>query len=195
MKKTSLPEDLLKILGAQGEMKAQEFLKQVPRVRGNYLDFYPVAVLLHARYISTDSTTERSGTKVIGTLGLNAQDTAIFLCQLTLPPGESFQFNNCPRDSAHNFPVTLFMTAEGYLRLDELEQRRVERNRKRNDYIVSLTVAVLVALISSYLAHYYASKRLLLERAQTPPAASNSPTPVTSPALEQATSPTIQPSP
>ena len=161
-----MAEPLLEILAAHGEMKAQDFLAHVPRRSNDYLDFYPAAALLHAGYVSTDSTTETGGTKVRGTLGLTMQDTAVFLCQLILPPGESFQINNCPRDSAYNFPVKMFMTADGYLRLDELERRRTERRRKRNDYIVSLTVAVLVALISSYLAHYFAVIRSQAERTQ-----------------------------
>jgi hypothetical protein len=154
-----IAEPLLEILAAHGEMTGQEFLKHVERKRGDYLDFYPVAALLHGGYITTDSETT-TGTKIAGAkLGVNMQDTAVVLCQLILPPGESFQINKCPRDSWHNFPVKMFMTADGYLRLDELEQRRIERKRKRNDYIVSLAVAVLVALLSSYLAHYFATKR------------------------------------
>jgi len=168
-------ELLLELLAAEGEMKAQDFLTHIRRTRGDYLDFYPVAALLHAGYITTDSETNTHDGKTIkGKLGEDLQNTAVFLCQLVLPPGESFQFNNCGRESAYSFPVKIFMTADGYLRLDELEQRRVERKRKRNDYIVSLTVAVLVALLSSYLAHYFATKRLQFERDHRP-ASSSSP--------------------
>lgn len=174
-----LAEPLLDLLAAEGEMKAQDFLTHVHRQRGDYLDFYPAAALLHAGYITTDSVTSTGrGTEIEGKLGGNLQDTAVFLCQLVLPPGESFQINNCPRDSAHNFPIKVLMTAEGYLRLDELEQRRVERKRKRTDYIVSLTVAVLVALLSSYLAHYFAMKRTQAEPLRRSDAVSSqSPTP------------------
>jgi hypothetical protein len=190
-------ERLLALLAQYGEMKAQEFVIHVPRLRGDYLDFYPAAALLHAGYIGTDVKTGPVGGKMVeSSLGPNTHDTAIMFSRFALPAGESVQIDNAPpSDSLHKFPCRIFMTAEGYLRLDELEQRRVERNRKRNDYFVSLTVAVLVALISSYLAHYYASKRLLLERAQTAPAAINSPTPVASPVHQQTTSPTIQPPP
>lgn len=173
-----MAEPLLEFLAAEGEMKAQDFLAHVKRKRGDYLDFYPAAALLHAGYITTDSQTSTGRGKTIeGKLGDSLQDTAVFLCQLVLPPGESFQINNCPRDSAHNFPIKVFMTAEGYLRLDELEQRRIEQKRKRNDYIVSLTIAVLVALLSSYLAHYFATKRAVIERAKSAASTSPSPTP------------------
>lgn len=95
-------------------MKAQDFLTHVQRKRGDYLDFYPVAALLHAGYITTDSeTSTHRGKTIEGKLGANLQDTAIFLCQLVLPPGGSFQINNCPRDSAYNFPVKVFVTADG----------------------------------------------------------------------------------
>lgn len=99
-------------------MRAQEFLSNVPRIRGDYVDFYPVAALLHAGYVSTDSTTESGKKKVEGQLGLNTKDTAVSLCQLTLKPGDSFQIDGCPRDSTHDFPLNVFITAEGYLRLD-----------------------------------------------------------------------------
>jgi hypothetical protein len=172
-----MAEPLLKLLAAEGEMKAQDFLTHVKRNRGDYLDFYPIAALLHAGYITTDSVTSTGrGQEVVGKLGGNLQDTAVFLCQLMLPPDESFQINGCLRDSAHNFPVQMFMTAEGYLRLDELEKRRIERKRKRIDYIVSLAIAVLVALLSSYLAHYFAVKRSQIERPQAA-AVSSSPSP------------------
>jgi hypothetical protein len=156
-------ENILKILASQGEMKAQELLVYVPRVRGDYFDFYPVAALLHAGYISTDSTSETSGKIVEGTLGRHAHETAVMLCQLALPSGKSFEIDKCPRDSWHDFPLRMFMTSEGYLRLDELEQRRIERKRKRTDYFVSLGVAILAAVLSSSLAHYFASKRLQRE--------------------------------
>ena len=163
---TTKSEDLLRILAKHGEMSAQELLKNVHRSRGDYLDFYPVAALLHGNYIATDSSGERSGQQFQDKLGLNTQETAVFLCQLMLPQGESFQFNNCGRESAAKFPLKMFMTADGYLRLDELDQRRIERNRKRIDYFVSFTVAVIVALLSSYLTHYFASRRLQIERNQ-----------------------------
>ena len=161
-----MTEKLMRFLAARGEMPAQEFLEKVPRTRGDYLDFYPIAALLHAKYISTDSTTESAGKKVEGQLGVTMKKTAVFLCQLTLPSGKSFQIDGCVRESACDFPVNVFITSEGYLRLDELEQRKVERNRKRVDYAVSLVIAVSVAILSSYLAHYFASERARNERTQ-----------------------------
>lgn len=172
-----MTEELLQILAEKGEMDAKDFLAKVSRNTGTYIDFFPVAALLHADYIFTDSPeTERGGKKIVGKLGFNTQETAIFLCQLMLPPGESFKINNCDRNSAHNFPLKIFITAEGYLRLDELEQRKTERKQKRIDYIVTFFVAVSVALLSSYLTHYFATKRLQLEpikQSSTPISGSN----------------------
>jgi hypothetical protein len=162
----TVTEDLLNVISERGEMPAQEFLKAVPRKRGDYLDFYPAAVLLHAGYVSTDSTTESGGERVKGKLGLNTYDTAVFLCQLMLKPGESFKINDCPRDSAHNFPLKVFITSEGFLRLDELAERRAERVQKRVDYGIALSVAIVAALLSSYLTHLFASERLRLEGGQ-----------------------------
>jgi hypothetical protein len=83
---TPTSEPLLELLAAEGEMKAQDFLTHVRRTCGDYLDFYPVAALLHAGYITTDSETSTPAGKTIkGKLGGNLQATAVFLCQLVLP--------------------------------------------------------------------------------------------------------------
>ena len=165
----AITEQLLRLLADRGEMKAQEFLASVPRTRGDYLDFYPVAALLHAGYISTDSTFDSGDKKVEGKLGLNTKDTAVFLCQLMLKPGESFQIDDCPRESAHDFPLKVFITSDGYLRLDELAERKAERVRKRIDYLAALAVAIVAALVSSYLTHHFASERQRAERAKQDP--------------------------
>lgn len=156
-------EQLLSILAQHGEMTGQEFVARVPRLRGDYSDFYPAAALLHAKYIDTDISSGEPGKLVKGSFGPNTHETAVSFCQLALPEGESFQDYEAPRNSWHDFPCRIFMTAEGYLRLDELKQRHIERKRKRVDYIMSIVVAILAALISSYLTHYYASKRLQVE--------------------------------
>ena len=155
-----MTEELMRFLAVRGEMPAQEFLKMVPRTRGDYLDFYPVAALLHAKYISTNSTNDE------GKLAPTMQKLAVVLCQLMLPIGESFQIDGCARESWCNFAVNVFITSEGYLRLDELEQRKLERNRKRMDYVVSLVIAIFIAILSSNLANYFASERARNERTQ-----------------------------
>jgi hypothetical protein len=69
---TPRSEPLLELLAAKGEMKAQDFLTHVQGTRGDYLDFYPVAALLHAGYITTDSETSPPDGKTIkGKLGGN----------------------------------------------------------------------------------------------------------------------------
>lgn len=153
-------------------MRAQEFLALVPRIRGDYMDFYPVAALMQAGYINSDSTHDRGGEKVRGKFGLSTKHSAEFMCQLVLPPGEVLTIEGFPpRESAHDFPVNLFITSEGYLRLDELRERRLDRRTKRIDYLMAFMVAIVVALISSYVAHYFALERLALERAAAKPAA------------------------
>src|SRR5436189_4481572 len=122
---------------------------------------------MEAGYIAVDGeVTTGAGITVRGKLGADTRESAIMFCQLALPKGESFEIYNCPRESWHDFPCIIFLTAEGYLRLDELERRKTERRRKRMDYFVSLIVAVLVALISSYLTHLYATRRAETESAR-----------------------------
>lgn len=152
--------DLLSLLAKEGEMRAQDFLSNVPRKRGDYLDFYAVAGLLHAGYISSDSTVDSGGERKRGTLGLDTLNTSVFLCQLMLPQGESFQFNDCPHDSAHNFPVRIFITADGYLKLEEISEREANRRQKRVDYLISFLVAIVAAVLTAALFHYSAVQRL-----------------------------------
>jgi hypothetical protein len=156
-------EALLKLVAERGELDAQSLLAHVPRPNATYLDFFPLATLLHAGYIATDSVTENREQKIQGKLGVTTQDTAIFLCQLTLKPGESFEINGCPRDSARGLPLNVFITAEGYVRLDELQERAAERRRKRRDYLVTALVAIAAAVLSSVLAHYFATERFSAE--------------------------------
>jgi hypothetical protein len=165
-------ERLLEILAQEGEMRAQAFLAMVPRSRGDYIDFYPAAALMHAGYISSDSTHDRGNEKIRGKFGFSTQNIAQFMCQLVLPPGETLKIEGFPpRESAHNFPVKVFMTSEGYLRLDELRERRSDRRRKRIDYSIAFVVAIVAAIFSSYLAHRFALDRLAFEREALRPAA------------------------
>ena len=163
---TTLSEHLLLSLAKEGEMEAQEYLKLVPRVRNDYVDFYPVAGLLHGNYISTDTSTDSGGHTIKGKLGGDMQATSIFLCQLMLTPNESFKIAGCDRRSAHDFQLKIFINADGYLRLDELNKRRIERKRKRNDYLITVAVAILTAVLSSFLTHYFTLQRLPLEHPQ-----------------------------
>jgi hypothetical protein len=157
-------EQLLQLLADRGEMNARDFLEVVPRPDRTYVDFYPVAALLHAGYISTDTTVTLGGTKIAGKLGLNTHETSVFLCTLTLKAGETFEVDGAQQNSAHDFDVRIFITSEGYLRLDELAERRAERSRKRIDYLIALGVAIVAALLSSYLTHYFAAERQRAER-------------------------------
>jgi hypothetical protein len=162
-------------------MTAQEFVTHVPRLHGDYSDFYTAAALLQAKYIDTDMQSGEPGKLVRGSLGRNTSEAAVSFCQFALPAGESFQIYSAPRNSWHDFTCNVFMTAEGYLRLDELKKRQIEKKRKRVDYFVSIVVAILAALLSSYLTHYYASKRLQLENSRRTLSGVESPTPAASP--------------
>lgn len=150
---------LLEQLADRGQMSANEFLKGVPRTHGEYVDFYSAAALLHAGYVSTDSTTESGGEKKRGTLGIDTRDTAIFLQQLMLPKGDKFQIDGCPRESAIDFPVTFFITADGYLKLEELNEKKANQRQQRLNYLMSFLVAVVAAVLSAILFNYFAVQR------------------------------------
>jgi hypothetical protein len=143
-------------------MPAQEFVAKVARNRNDYTDFYGLAAMLHSGYISTDSTTEFGGEKRHGTLGLDMQSTAVSLCQLVLPRGESFTFNKCPQDSWHDFPLKVFITGAGLLKLEELDQRAETKRQKRFDYFFAVFIAILAAvsggLATSYLTPHIQNK-------------------------------------
>lgn len=148
-------EDLLRLLASRGEMPAQELVVKVPRNSNDYTDFYGLAAMLHSGYISTDSTTESRGEKRRGTLGLDMQDTAVFLCQLALPRGESFTFNECPRDSLYDFPLKVFITSTGLLKLEELAQRAETKRQKRFDYFFAVFIAILAAVAGGFATSYF----------------------------------------
>lgn len=148
-------EELLRLLAKRGEMPAREFLLFVKRVRNDYTDFYGVSAMLHAGYISTDSSTESGGKAVKGTFGFDTQDTSVSLCQLTMAPGESFTFNDCPRDSWHDFPIKIFITSSGLLKLEELDQRADANRQKRFDYLFAFVIAILAAVAGGFFTSYF----------------------------------------
>src|SRR5690348_15573776 len=102
----SVNEELLRLLASKGEMPARDLALLVDRKNNDYTDFYGLAAMLQAGYLAIDATTELGGRKEYGTFGFDTQDIAVSLCQLALDRGESFTFNDCPRDSWHDFGVT-----------------------------------------------------------------------------------------
>lgn len=152
---SAVHEELLRLIANRGEMPAQELVAKIARVRHDYTDFYGLAAMLHGGYISTDSTTNSGGEKKRGTLGLDTQSTAVSLCQLALPQGQSFTFNNCPRDSWHNFPVKIFITGQGLLKLEELDERAEAKRQKRFDYFFAVFIAILAAVAGGFFTSYF----------------------------------------
>lgn len=152
---SAVHEDLLRLLACRGEMPAQELVAKVARKSNDYIDFYGLAAMLHSGYISTDSTIESGSEKRRGTLGLDMQSTAVFLCQLALPQGESFTFNECPRDSCHDLPLKVFITGAGLLKLEELDQRSETKHQKRFDYFFAVFIAILAAVAGGFATSYF----------------------------------------
>lgn len=148
---------MLRSLASRGEMPGRELVMLVARVRHDYTDFYGLAAMLQAGYIATDTSTERQGRTEHGALGFDTQGIAVSLCQLSLSPGESFTFNDCPRESWHRFPVKTFITSKGLLKLEELEQRAEARKQKRFDYWFAVGIAILAAAATGLFTRLFAA--------------------------------------
>ena len=156
-------ENLLRLVAKRGEMRAQDLVAKVARQNDDYTHFYALAAMLHAGYISTDSTIESGGEKKRGVLGLDTQSTAVALCQLALPEGESFTFNECPRDSWHNFPIKFFITSDGLLKLEELDERGDGKRQKRFDYFFAVFIAILAAVVGGFATSYFTPQPQMAE--------------------------------
>ena len=148
-------EQLLRSLASRGEMPGRDLALLVDRVRHDYTDFYGLAAMLQAGYIATDASTEQQGRTEHGALGFDTQGIAVSLCQLALPAGESFRFNDCPRESWHNFPVKAFITSKGLLKLEELDQLATARRQKRFDYWFAVGIAILAAVATGYFTRLF----------------------------------------
>jgi hypothetical protein len=148
-------EELLRLLASHGEMPIREFLLKVKRLRNDYTDFYGVAAMLHGDYMSTDTTTDSAGEKTRGTLGINTLDSAVALCQITLEPGESFMLNDCPRDSWYDFTAKIFITSQGFLKLEELDDKNSSKVQKRLDYVFAIFIAILAAIAGGIATSYF----------------------------------------
>jgi hypothetical protein len=148
-------QSLLRLVAERGEIRAQDLVAKVERKNGDYTDFYGLAAMLHAGYITTDSTFESGGEKRRGTLGLDTQGTAVSLCQLALPKGESFTFNECARDSWHDAELKIFITSDGLLKIEELDDRAKNKRQRRFDYIFAVFIAILAAIAGGLATRYF----------------------------------------
>ena len=162
-------ENLLRLIANRGEMSAQEFVGKVTRVRGDYTDFYGAAAMLHSGYICTDSTADSRGENIRGILGADTQSTAVCLCQLALPSGGSFTFNECPRDSWHDFPLKIFITGEGLLKLEELDEKAETKTKRRFDYFFAVFIAILAAVLGGLATSYFTPHQQSYPTTQTTP--------------------------
>ena len=151
----AIHEDLLRLLAERGEMPAQEFVARVVRKRNDYSDFYGVAAMLHSGLISTDSMSETAGEKQRGTLGPDSQSTAVLLCQLALPRGQSIKLNGCARDSLHSLPLKVFITAQGLFKIEEIDERARVQKEKRFDYAFAVFIAILAAAAGGFATSYF----------------------------------------
>lgn len=141
--------EYLDLIARYGEMRGQDVVKHVVRTRGDYTDFYELAGLMHAGFIACDTTVQMpEQPKQFNSLGPATIDAAIALAQLALPRGESFHIENCLRESWHDFPVRIFLTGAGYLKLDELAKEEDDVRRMRHGYWIALGIAVVTSIVS-----------------------------------------------
>lgn len=152
---TAYNEELLKSVASKGEMPIREFLLKVARTRNDYTDFYGVAAMLHGGYISTDTTHTSDEERVRGALGVDTKSTSITLCQIALEPGQSFIENELPRESWHESPAKIFITALGFLKLEEINERKLNRTQKRFDYFFAVFIAILAAVAGGIATSYF----------------------------------------
>lgn len=110
--------------------------------------------MLHSGYIFTDCRTESGGEEAGGLLGIDMQETAVSLCQFTLPLGETFTFNECPRKSWQDLPVIVFITGTGLLKIEELELRTETKRQKRFDYVVTIHIAIFATIFGRLATNY-----------------------------------------
>jgi len=164
MKEYPINRKLLEAVSEKGELEIQDLLKAVPRTTGNYLDFYPLAILLHASYFETDTSTHQGSLSETGKLGFNTKDTAQALYQISLPKGESFIVNKVSRESWCDAEIKVFLTANGAIKLEEIQDKIIAKKEKFRDYRVSLLIAVLAALISSAATFYFSTQSANTER-------------------------------
>lgn len=154
MNKTN--ESLLRTLAARGDMLARDLIVTIPRVHGNYRDFYGLAGLIHDGLIAADTEGDKHNLTLAGSVGADMRDTAAILNQLILPPGETFAFDGYPeRESWNDFPMSLFLTSKGLFKIEELNEEIRGRRQKRFDYGFAIFVALLAAIASGVATAYF----------------------------------------
>jgi len=146
-KPVPLHQHLLQAVSEKHEVSLAELLQLVPADKNTHLDFYPLAVLLHAGYLQTDTTTslgsldEKNFPDKRGRLGFDTRETALLLFDVS-------------KDSKWATEVRVFLTASGNLKLEEIQERQAAIQAKQTDYRMSLLIAVLAALISSSAGYF-----------------------------------------
>ena len=148
-------EKLLRFVASHGEVCADDVVDRVPRPTGTHRDFYPLASLLHADLLTTDTGFNRGNESAKGTLGSTTQDTASFLDQIAAPKGTSVKFHDAEHESIRGAPISFFMTNAGYSRLEEIDCAVEEQRRKTRELLLTICVAVLAAIVGGWASTYF----------------------------------------
>lgn len=141
---------ILKKIVHEREMPMADFLKLFPRKFHDHKDFYLAASLFSEGYIDCTTRMSHTGRHENATYSeVQGFDVAMHLHLASLGQGNhTYREINVINPPLEKFePV--FVTAKADLFFEE-------RNRKRWDFILTLTVGILIALISSISTAYFA---------------------------------------
>lgn len=150
---------LLEEVAAAGEVDGPDLVARVPRKSTTLADFYGLAALIESGFIAANTAQG-------GPFGTSTWQRAALLCQLNLKPGETLRYGEATWDAWDGGPIKFFITGAGVLKLEELHARKAAAKQKRWDYAVSAGVAIMAAVATTTLAHFYTEYRA----AHAPPA-------------------------
>lgn len=145
---------ILKRISDKGVVSIQEAVSMIKRKNGDYTDFIPLAILLHANYIETDTTSSQGGEKIKGTLGFNTKDTARSLALVATPQGEHCEIDGFKNPSWSDMDAYVFITANGALKLEEINERQRADEERNTGYRIAILTAILASILSSALTAF-----------------------------------------
>lgn len=146
--------EILQRISEKGVITTQDAVKLVERKNGDYTDFIPMAILLHADYIETDTTNSEGTEKIKGTLGFHTKDTAQSLALVATPRGEYCEVNGFKNPSWSDMSAYVFITANGALKLEEINERKRADIERNTGYRIAILTAILASILSSALTAF-----------------------------------------
>ncbi|MFV3331879.1 hypothetical protein ACNFIA_13180 [Pseudomonas sp. NY15437] len=144
--------ELLEKVAEAGILSIQDAVGLIDEKSGSYVDFMPLAILLHAGYIETDTENSFGREKVKAKFGFDTKSIAENLALVATPEGKSRDINGIKQQSWSSMEAYVFITAPGALRLEEFYEKRKADQERNTGYRVAILTAVLSSMISAVLA-------------------------------------------